>query len=72
MSEMRPDIKFQTAFGEAGALEVTETSVKTSLETERREPIVTARPKPVVSVSCRIGIIDIAGKHSVRSFRGRV
>ena len=32
MSKTRPDIKFQTAFGEAGELEITETSVETSLE----------------------------------------
>ncbi|WP_368279832.1 hypothetical protein [Halomarina oriensis] len=32
MSNTKPDIEFQTAFGEAGALEITETSVETSLE----------------------------------------
>lgn len=61
VSEIRQDITFQTTFGEAGALEVTETSIETSLETERREPVVTVRPKPIVSVSCRIGTIDTAG-----------
>ena len=32
MSDSRPDIEFQTAFDEAGGLEITETSVETSLE----------------------------------------
>jgi len=32
MSNTRPEIEFQTAFGEAGALEITEMSVETSLE----------------------------------------